>query len=425
LNARSPIPFDYQQKLLALLIALTFVGYPLYSYVSVALKLSEFDSRSITVPYRVGVLALSVFLFGTAYFRRELLFGSRTHNLFFVLWLMYLARLVFDTTFRELPLSRPAWEFWAFAVGVSLFSFTGMMRRISEGALRLAAWLIWIFAFGACLLGLITQSTQTVLSEERVSGNQILNPISFGQTAVTLILMSGYLVLQVRRTSAVVGLLAATIPAFYIVAVAGSRSPLVSLAIGIVVLTAYGIKRGVGWRLSLGALLPTVLLPIGFQYLFSAGSILTTRLFETVDAYKVGELDRFVIWDVTLSEYVRSPFVGAGIELSIGAHPHNLILEAFLAMGFIGGALFCWLMVESTRAGFRLLSSTEAGWLPLIFMQFFTLSLFSGNLWSSMELWAIVLVQAGATMSSTTRRAIGRSHYLAEGNRPKSVAVRA
>jgi O-antigen ligase len=400
---RPGVNFDYQQRLIAVLIALTFVGYPVYSFLSVALRLSEFDSRTITIPYRIGMLSLSLFLFFGGALRRELLVSSRAHAVFYLVWLLYLARLVSDTLLSETVLSRPAWEYWAFAFGVSFLSFLGMMRRLDERTSRLAAWIIWWLALSACTLGLVTQAGQISISQERISGNQILNPISFGQTAVTLVLLSGYLALHVRKVKTVVFLVIATIPAFLTIAASASRSPLVSLAVGMILLTVHGIQRGIGWKVALGVLIGAILFPVGLQYLFVTGSTLTTRLFETYDAYRIGEVDRFVLWGQAIEEYLRSPLLGAGLELGIGVHPHNLVLESFLAMGVLGGVLFTTLVVMSVRNSVRLLSSAEAGWMPLIFMQFFALSLFSGQLWGSMEFWAIILLQAGAIVQFRTQ----------------------
>ncbi|WP_415910914.1 O-antigen ligase family protein [Oleiharenicola sp. Vm1] len=417
MKAASNPTFDYQQKLMALLTALTFVGYSVYSFLAVALNLSEFDSRIITVPYRAVVLALSLFLFLSAYFRRELGPWTRTHTVSSIVWLMYTARLIFDTLYRNEPLSRPPWEFWAFALGVCFFSFIGLVRRFSDEAQRWAAWLVWGLAAAACLLGLLTQSGQVTMTEERVSGNQILNPISYGQTAVTLVLMACYLALHARKTATIVWLLASTLPGFYTIALAASRSPLISLALGMALLSIHGIKRGIGWKIALGFLAVAIALPIGVEYLLATGSTLTNRLFETYDAYRTGEVDRLVLWGITLEEFSRSPVWGAGIELSIGMHPHNLILEACLTMGFVGGGLFLWLMLDGIWSGIRLLSSAEAAWMPLVFMQFFTASLFSGNLWSSVELWAIVLLQAGAVAGHPANRFHGTTPLAAAPQR--------
>lgn len=413
-----PLQFDYQQKLLALLIALTFVGYPVFSFLSVALGLDEFNSRTITIPYRVGMLTLSLGLFVSGMFRRHLVVRSRTHTLYYLIWLLYLMRMFYETLYNPTGLSRPAWEFWAYAFGVSFFCFLGMMRQMHERASRLAAWLIWGMALTTCLLGLLTQRSQLSISQDRLSGNQILNPISYGQTAVTLILMSGYLALHVRKIRAVVLLVIATAPAFLTIAASASRSPLISLAIGMILLAIHGVKRGIGWKVSLGVLVGAVLFPAGLQYLLTTGSTLTSRIFETYDAYRVGEVDRFVLWGQGITEFLHNPLLGSGLELSIGVHPHNLVIEAFLTMGVVGGLLFIVLMGQSMRYAIRLLNSTEAGWMPLIFMQFFALSLFSGQLWGSMELWAIILLQAGAVLLFRTRQSAQAMAEWLEKSRP-------
>ena len=387
---------SWNDALLALLIALTFTGYSLYSFLSVWMGVDASASRTITIPYRAVVLAISLLLWSRAYLMHQIIASWRTHKLFFAVWGLYTIRLIYDTCFRPAELSRPAYEYWAYAMGVSLFSFLGMLQPLSALVSRLAIRLMWVMLFIACLLGLTTQSAAIVLSEGRVEGNSILNTVSYGQAGVSFILVSTYLMLETQKTSVLITLALCTIPAFWTVAASASRSPPICLVIGMAVWALHAWRCGRLRMAGAGILIFVVILVKAVSVLMSQGSTLTSRFVETYETYNANssELERFEVWEQTWDEYWSNPIFGAGIELSSGTHPHNLFLEAFLATGLLGGCLYIWLQFSALRDCFSLAGSKEFGWLPLMFAQWFVLSQFSGHFRGSMELWAIMLLQA-------------------------------
>jgi len=411
--------FTWSSALLAFLIAVTFSGYPIYSFLSVALNLSEFDSRTITIPYRAVVLILSLGLFVDAYLRNRLVISSRTHKLYLIIWGLYGLRLIYETFYSGVVLGRPAFEFWAFAMGMTFLSIVGMQQVLSAKTSRLAVWLIWAMSLATCLLGLISQRTMLSMAEERLGGNQILNPISYGQTAVTLVLISLYLMLHTRRIGVLTFLLISTVPGFLTIAAAASRSPLISLGIGMLPLAIHGVKRGLAWKIIAGSAGLAVITAGGLGYLFATGSTLTSRLFETYDAYRGGELDRLVLWQAAWQEYSTNIFLGSGIELRAGVHPHNLIIESFLSMGLFGGALFLAMQFVAARNVFRLIGGMHSAWMPLLFVQFFILSLFSGSFYASMEIFTIMLLQAVVLAQERSPRAVAAKHRF----RPSDAAA--
>ena len=68
------------------------------------------------------------------------------------------------------------------------------------------------------------------------------------------------------------------------------------------------------------------------------------------------------------------------------SYPHNLIVEAFMATGLLGGLIFLYLNFRVLQL-VHLMKDTEKFWLGLLFIQFFIFSMFSGNLYTSFFYW--------------------------------------
>lgn len=96
-------------------------------------------------------------------------------------------------------------------------------------------------------------------------------------------------------------------------------------------------------------LLPFVLGAVGMSgYYFVAGAqTFQTRLASSDTATGSGRTD---IWHFALTQIMDHPFFGfgiqafrdldfSGVQLNSTMHPHNMILEIFLSLGFVGGSL--------------------------------------------------------------------------------------
>lgn len=395
-DAQSKVPASPHDWFLAFLIGLAFCGYPAASFLAVPLGVLGEGSRSLTVPYRTAVLGLSVILFRVAWQKRRVSIMGKTQNIFLAFWFVYLLRLTYESYVNPDDLPMGFVDLWAYALGVCICSNLALLQPLSFAVNRLAPWFLWGLALSAILAGVILKGGQIDL-RQRLEVTELLNPISYGQCAVTLILMSGYLALRARSKVIVLVLLMGAMPGFYTFAAAGSRSPILSLLAGLVVLLFCGYKSGANWKVLGGLLAAMVLVPLALSTLIGSESALTTRVADSLDDARGGvELDRFFLWRAAWAQFLEGPVLGRGLTIAGIGYPHNLAVEALMTTGVIGGGLFFWLEMQLLRNASKLLLRLESAWMPLLAVQFFVLSMFSGALYSSPEFWAIVMLQVGA-----------------------------
>jgi O-antigen ligase len=381
--------------LLALLVGLSFAGFPAISFLSLALGIVADQSRLLTVPYRGLVLALSLIVFFSAWQRHSLHFHHRTHRLILIFWTVYLFRMAYEISAHGGELTVPSFYIVGYAFGICLGSALGFLQPLDDRVQRLAPWFIWAFAVTANLSGVIFRGEEIALTE-RLSVNELLNPISYGQCAVTQIILTAYLTLRTKNGLRATALILTAVPAVYILATTASRSPLLSLLAGGVLVAIYGFKMNAKHRTYAGLAVSAIVVLVGLRYLFLSDSALTTRVAYTIeDLRHGGEVDRFVLWRAAWDQYVSSPFIGRGLEITGVGYPHNLAIESLMTMGFVGLALFLGLMYSFFRDSVCLMRHRNTAWMPLLAAQFFVLSLFSGSLYSSPEFWSIVFLQAG------------------------------
>jgi O-antigen ligase len=88
--------------------------------------------------------------------------------------------------------------------------------------------------------------------------------------------------------------------------------------------------------------------------------------------------------------FAASPLVGAGVE-PLGAYPHNVIVESFLAVGTPGGLAVLALTVMSLVAAWKVWRrDDEHYWIALLFGQQTVLAMLSGALYQSGAYWCLM-----------------------------------
>jgi len=385
-----------QDWLLSLLISLAFCGYPAISFAAVPLGITEVNSRQLTIPYRALVLCLGLLLLWGAMKMPRMRSKGPAKKLLAAFAVMYGARLLYETIANPGGLPMERFPLWAYAAGICFLSVAALLQPLTPPVRQLAPWLIWAMAFLANSMGVIHQGGRLELTE-RLEVTELLNPISFGQCSVTLIVFSTYLALRTESRRVMIILAISAIPGFIVFAATASRSPVLSLLVCFAFLGYAGIKRGANWKILLGLLALTIIIPVGIGELMSSGSALTTRIQSSIGDARAGiELDRITLWRLALLQFLDNPLFGRGLDIIGAGYPHNLAIEALMVTGVVGGAVFLWIQVQAIRDARVLLQQFDAAWIPLLVAQFLVLALFSGALYFSPEFWAALMLQAGA-----------------------------
>jgi O-antigen ligase len=385
---------DKADILTASFIALSFGGYQVFSFLSIALNLGEANTRTVSVPYRIAMLGFSALLLGRAVMRRTTLFTTKIHMLLLCVWVMLTVRLWYETALNADTLAHSPSDYWTYWGGIGIASVCGFAQRISAKTTKVAIGFIWALSFIACAVGIFYTGSQLHTVEDRLWVNPMLNPITYSASGAMLILLSAYFALQTKRV--VVGVLfgIATIPGFLIMEATASKGPLLGFLLGVALLCWYGARTGAGWRVLVGTAIILGVLPFVTSYLVFSGSNLVTRLFEASDNYRYGEVDRFLLWREALGNVRQHPIVGSGIELENGMYPHNVLLEAFMETGCVGGAVFFLLYFTMVRKVLRISETRGIAGISLIAIQYLAGSLFSGGLYFFPEFWALGLLIA-------------------------------
>jgi O-antigen ligase len=104
--------------------------------------------------------------------------------------------------------------------------------------------------------------------------------------------------------------------------------------------------------------------------------------------------------------FKAQPLFGSGFEeRTSGYYPHNVVVEAFMATGMLGGVIFLLLIAMTLRAALRLMLARDSqSWLAVLCIQYLVAAQFSGALYASMPMWGLMC----ATMSRHV--AVGRAN---------------
>lgn len=130
-----------------------------------------------------------------------------------------------------------------------------------------------------------------------------------------------------------------------------------------------------------------------------------------LETIKGGGEKRLAGWTEAVLIFVHQPIIGGPIELpSDGSYPHNIILEAFMVTGIIGGPLFLLFFLTMARLAFIVFRFSSFGWIAIFHYQVAISALFSGALYSSERYW----ISAGLVISAYRLADIraARLHHL-------------
>lgn len=358
-------------SLLVAVFALSLAGYPIAGILASALDVS---STTTSIPFRILVVFMAGLLAALS------LKGSRIGAPGFALLVvlaLYLVRLV--------------WDFGADRPGVerSLSMYIAVVL-VPTGAALLAArhWSDELAARSLFALAALVSAAVLLLNYLGLEGDRdlteatgrlsfdTLNPITIGHVGVSGALAA--IVLATKRPTLMrsFGLLGGAAASLAAVAESGSKGPLLALVLAVALLTATGHVRP--WLPVLAMVVAALILPFG-----EAG--LTERIAHVSDDPSTAI--RFQLLADTLRQISFAPLVGSAyVELQSGDYPHNILVEALMALGIPMGALFgaliawvVWRLLVTRAANTPLLAA--------VFCQYLVGALLSGSLFASVSFW--------------------------------------
>ena len=377
------------ESLVALLFALTVAGYPIAGLLAAGFDL---PSQATSVPFRLLVVGLATLIalmtMSQCKIRKPVLF-------LLGFWVSYLLRLVWDAAATDLQGADSALTFFVAVVVVPCIALiVGTRSWRDELAAKLLFAIGGVVSFSALALEWSGLAAARSLTEatSRLS-TDTLNPITLGHVAVSVLLAAYCLLDSWKRLGARLVLAAVSAASVVCLLQTGSKGPLISLAAAVVFLFVIGKAR---------PSLLIMLVCVSSAGLYFSQTPITERLFYLGQDESTAQ--RIRLADDALQQILSNPSYGSAfVELNSQTYPHNLVIEAMMALGIPLGLLFVSLCLYGLWRAFRL-RRLKTTFLALIFVQYFVAALLSGSLYGSAGFWASLALLINLAKPSATRQ---------------------
>jgi len=413
----------------AFALAAVVAGFPLVAAISQFIDLPSqpfsIAMRGLTALFCAGLVVVSL---------------SRGRNSiwwWFVLacagfWFLYLVRMTNDTLLKSYSLFYEPSSYWLWAVGGSIIPLFGLARARLQlaDASRYFNW-CFTFAFVAAAFAVPNLSTTVSNAFETYDGGRAaltaLNPISLGHLGVQLILFAMWALFLRQgemKNSVKLMFLVASLLGLYLTLVANSRGPLVSLVVAALFAIMASNLRSKYWVLGLMLVAAAAFAPLLTLVDHVAGTNVYDRLLGTSQFEEVSTLGRIELYTSAWDQFLKFPLTGYGLEDPVfGGYPHNIVIEAFMSTGLVGGLLMLTILILTLIMCYRMLRTVPSfGWLALLVIQQVVAMQFSGTISQATILWGVVgaLVSAFSLATFTVVGSPGDRRYAA-GHNPRSV----
>lgn len=401
--------FSKYDNLYLLVIIISFPGYPLIAAASTLMGLNNtalsIGMRSVNV-FLCIILILHYLNSSRSVVTRRILF------LLTLFWSAYLVRIAYDTVLIDPKLGQDASFYWIWSVGGCLIPMLGLALRpmhICQSERMFAG--LYLTTLFAAVIAVFATSAMVIsdmgIAQEtgRMRIGQTLNPISLGYLGATLLILSVWAFCFHRpwwRAKLRILLLSGCTVGFYLLIAANSRGPIVATFVCLVI-----VLLSVEFRYKIGILIFSVgfsiiVVPVAKYLEANHGITAFSRLFGKTVEDHVTSSSRLDLFASALEAFWISPLVGSALEDPItGSYPHNVIVEAFMALGIVFGTVFVVISVVMCVRAFRIIKRCpQFGWPSLLFFQFFIGAQFSGSLYASTYMWCAIGLLTSCSLRS-------------------------
>lgn len=417
----------------ALLVAVVVSGYPL---LAALLSLAGApDTRLPSIVFRIGIAVLSLWVLFVS--RKSL----RAYNPTFlvallIFWFAYVARIVNEYFIAQLDMPIPVVEMFGMLFLFVLVPAFAILGGLNPATTRLSFIMtLGVTVLAAVLIGFDSASIATQLMTENLDRLRLerLNPIAIGYVGGTLVVLCAVGLLRPRaapRPLSFIFFSAGVMGGLFLLLIAASRGPILATVVALVVCWLVPIEPR---RLFIGSGVIAALL-VGGKVLHSY----ILREFE-FDVFKrfldVAEgysgLSRESSFVGAVNQFMESPLFGDALfEKTTGGYVHNLVLEAFMATGIVGGMAYLVCVILMWSACLRLLLRADGfEWLATLSIFFFVAALFSSAHYGAGAHWftliAVIVTEAKLRpFAEENRRRRAEKHFASEQvvAQPRNVA---
>lgn len=365
---------------------LCFVGYSIITTMFLPVSSDiENITRSITVPYRVFTLLLALIVISIN-FKKRINFNNRLLCFYCFLGL-YVLRILYDLYIQDIHVSS---EY----ASKTLFSLFGMCLPMVYAVIKsykyvdLEKALKWIFYLSCASLLFTLFGNQLMFVDtgdinSRQAGNVAMTSIAFGHLGVRSFIL-GLFVMNKRKLTTIMKSIVVLLLLLSLFCTfrAASRGPILSL---IVILAFWLFSRS--RKMLLGFII--LLIFSGIIYIFTdsilyllgdISPVLKIRMEATLIEGNTSGRD--VLFKDALHLFYSSPIWGKQYVTSSGIYSHNLILDALMGLGVIGGGLLMYMLIFVLRRSYSAIKNTDNHfWIFMIAIQQIMLTMTSSAIY--------------------------------------------
>jgi hypothetical protein len=403
-----------QQRLIASLVVLAIVGYPL---VSIVPTFTGLDSRISSVIFRAIVLFLSLVVAAWTFvpFHKKVRVSLPMLS-FLLCWGVLLLRYAHDVVLLQVEPSPSldAVDFFVFIVGVSLVPTLPLFRSLTTRMLqRVQHLLFWLVAVVVTVYSIHFANPASDAGFVRAQADA-LNAITYGSLGAILILLTFTYSFSPRsRLPRLARWIAFGIGAYALYSSA-SRGPIVALAIPLFMLVknrirAFGLSGPAAWittfigTLALASVVAMAIFSMPSTRNLADSNFLVHRLLNASEDDSTQQ--RIYLIESSWNIFLNNPFLGGAIaEPETKAYPHNVILEGLMVGGIPLGMLVLAIEAYSIwLAGTYLQTRDERTFIGALLMFAVVMTMISGSLYTGPEFWYIFAIASASRRSFRDR----------------------
>jgi len=322
--------------------------------------------------------------------------------------------LTVDLFVLSVPVRLDRWEYVYLALGGTLasaaaFIFIPDVPTLKRVFVRLL------------VAGAVTTSTSAWFLRSSIGTVGRINPehtglavssLSTGYIASSVIVMSIYAMLRETRLRVMAVGVAVIGVSLVPLALSASRGPVVALFVCIAAMLGAQVRLRYPLRVGVVVLLLAGLAPAAVSFVRFSGSNIEAR-FQRIATWELAESNaRMEYWSAAWSQFLRQPLFGSGLEEKTTLmYPHNIVVESFMATGVIGGGAFTLMLIALVVQSLLLLRDrwvfSNAGWIPLLFLHYATMGMFSGAIYTNVMFWVFTVATLRLGEIATRSTAMG------------------
>ena len=353
-------------------------------------------SQKVTIPYRF--ISLSISLLTIVMNLKKSMRMNNWMKMFFCFWLFLLLRIAYDMFLRtDIVISSSQIRNTITHIIIVLLPLVSIIKSIDVIDYKLCSRIIY-----TCFILIIPiyYITNPLLFSDsstwRIAGNIAVSSIALGHFGASLALLSMiYLFQGGVKLNLKIGLVLIFFLGLVVMFRAASRGPLVSLLVSLIIY--YFAINGLSIKAIFFSLTLLFVLLFGSGYLLNLineiSPAMISRLTMEGSDFSSG---RDLLYDRTINFIIDNPLFGYAYALPMGngnmLYSHNMVLDAFLGLGILGGTLFLYLIIKGCLNCYSIMHNrSECSWMAILCLQYIVSGQFSGAFYAS-DLLNILLV---------------------------------